>query len=90
MENKLGLEYNQSYYEAYDIGNSKVSYEHCQEMCIRDRFHDMGNGYDARWKRKKISPEECCTQEKRKFSSFCGFPEIFCWMSFTVCLYVPR
>lgn len=32
MENKLGLEYNQSYYEAYDIGNSKVSYEHCQAL----------------------------------------------------------
>ena len=28
MENR----YNQSYYEAYDVGNSKVSYEHCQAL----------------------------------------------------------
>lgn len=32
MDNKLGQEYNQSYYEAYDIGSSKVSYEHSQEL----------------------------------------------------------
>ena len=32
MENKLGQEYNQSYYEAYDVGDSKVSYEHCQAL----------------------------------------------------------
>lgn len=50
----------------------------------------MGNGYDARWKRKKISPEDVAHRKRGSFPPFAAFQKIFCWMSFTVCLYVPR